>query len=75
MVEYRKSFYHSLESQGLNSAREVLPFLFQLFKLASVVDVGCVIRVQELGVKDVLLNEGTSFSSKPRLTYCTEFWA
>jgi SAM-dependent methyltransferase len=41
MTKYRKAFYRSLESQGLNSAREVLPFLRELFDPKSVVDVGC----------------------------------
>ncbi|MGI9066548.1 MAG: class I SAM-dependent methyltransferase [Pyrinomonadaceae bacterium] len=59
MVEYSKSFYRSLESPALNSAREVLPFLFQLFKPGSVVDVGCgtgewLSVWQDLGIKDVL---------------------
>jgi SAM-dependent methyltransferase len=59
MTKYRKAFYESLESQGLTSAREVLPFLFDWFKPASVVDVGCgtgewLSVCRELGVQDVL---------------------
>jgi SAM-dependent methyltransferase len=59
MAKYGKSFYQSLESPGLSSAREVLPFLLQRFKPASVVDVGCgtgewLSVCQELGVEDVL---------------------
>jgi hypothetical protein len=41
MAKYRKSFYRSLGSQALNSAREVLPFLRELFDPKSVIDVGC----------------------------------
>lgn len=59
MVNYPKSFYRSLESPALNSAREVLPFLFELFRPGSVVDVGCgtgewLSVCQELGAKDIL---------------------
>lgn len=41
MPKYRKSFYRSLESQALNSAREVVPFLRELLDPRNVVDVGC----------------------------------
>jgi SAM-dependent methyltransferase len=58
MAKYRKSFYRSLESQALNSAREVLPFLSELFDPKSVVDVGCgtgewLSVWRELGVEEV----------------------
>lgn len=59
MVKYRKAFYESLESPALESAREVVPFLIQLFKPASVVDVGCgtgewLSVFRELGVEEIL---------------------
>ena len=59
MTKYRKQFYASLESQALESAREVLPFLFDLLKPKSVVDVGCgtgewLTVCQELGARDIL---------------------
>jgi SAM-dependent methyltransferase len=58
MTKYRKAFYRSLESQGLNSAREVLPFLRELINPQSVVDVGCgtgewLSVWQELGVEEI----------------------
>lgn len=69
MPKYRKSFYESLESQGLNSAREVVPFLLQLFQPTSVVDVGCgtgewLSVFQELGVPEIL---GIDFHSGERI--------
>ncbi len=69
MVKYSKSFYESLESQALNSAREVVPFLLQTFKPASVVDVGCgtgewLSVFQELGVAEIL---GIDFHAGERI--------
>jgi SAM-dependent methyltransferase len=58
MAKFNKSFYQELEAQGFNSAREVVPFLLELIKPSSVVDVGCgtgewLSVYQELGVRDV----------------------
>ena len=58
MTKYRKAFYRSLESPADSSAREILPFIFQLIQPASVVDVGCgtgewLSVCQELGLKDI----------------------
>jgi SAM-dependent methyltransferase len=57
-AKYRKAFYRSLESQGLISAREILPFVFDIFHPKSIVDVGCgsgewLSVCQELGVQDI----------------------
>jgi SAM-dependent methyltransferase len=59
MAKYRKAFYESLESQAMGSAREILPFLFDLLQPKSVVDVGCGtgewLKVcQELGAQEIL---------------------
>ena len=57
-AKYRKSFYRSLESQGLDSARQILPFVLENFAPESVVDVGCgsgewLSVCQELGIEDI----------------------
>ena len=76
LMQYKKSFYRSLESQGLNSAREILPFIVNLLAPQSVVDVGCgtgewLSVCMELGIEDIQgvdFYDG-SFLKIPRSSY------
>ena len=60
---YTPDFYRELESTR-ESAREILPILIELFKPASIIDVGCgaghwLAAAIELGVQDVLGVDGS----------------
>jgi SAM-dependent methyltransferase len=60
---YTPEFYESQQDGSLRSARRVLPFVFDLIRPRSVVDVGCGVgtwlrAAQELGVESVLGLDG-----------------
>jgi SAM-dependent methyltransferase len=60
---YDQSFYNSIEADSISSAKEIVPFVLDLIKPASVIDVGCgtgawLSVFQELGIEDILGIDG-----------------
>lgn len=76
MPKYRRSFYRSLKSPALDSARQVLPFVFGLVRPSSVVDIGCgtgewLSVCSELGVSDI---QGIDFHNGKLLKIPTDLY-